>query len=617
MKDWTEEENERTIDAAVLTDRERKLLQHATHSQIKMYGSLDQPTIEAIIVGNLICLPASDMKGAENPDTSVAVKIDEAGIKPDWFEDTDHRSLFEEFMTHFKENRELLKIEEAGELRMIHGQSRNDATMFKRILYRCKGAALARKINIDLVIERMITHHLQKMQDAIYQKAVKERSDPSVGPRKSWENMREACIRDLLDPRGAAIKEYDFVHDSNDLLSWLRDMKNNPERYRGAMCGIKEIDSKTLGFRPGQLTVFCGAHGGFKTTTMLNVGYGLWGNGYNVLYASLEMEAQNVEAKLLCRGTERISYSRIYNGGYTEPEDRQTLKDLAALLADTSINKEELKKVKAKYDKLSASLKEIGDSEEDSIIATRFYNAMGQKPNRLKIVNVGQSSKMKLSQLERWLHEKTSVFKPDVVLLDYLDLLDPEKPNPDRPDIGFGDICKMSRAMGKNMGFAIITAAQMKRAALDRLRKHGLDSPEKSQLGTDDISGSHMIGADADNVFMLWRLNGNELKIFTAKSRYGGMDNTAGATLQVSHDFCKIASTDQIETTERQADNKNLNDAYASAARTDNPLFRRTDEDEEELTPLLPQGTDDGFEEEGDFGPEVKPSADDAAVGDL
>jgi hypothetical protein len=429
--------------------------------------------------------------------------------------------------------------------------------------------------------------------------------------------MREACIRDLLDPRGAIIKEFDFI-DDNETLSWLKDMKRNPEKYRGADCGIKGIDEKALGFRKGQLTVFCAPPGGYKTTIMLNIAYGLWEKGYNVLYASLEMEALNVNTKLLCRATRKISYSRVYSGKITEPEDlakgteadKKIYEELKALESSLiTATPDERLKIEARIDTIC--------SKFESYIAEKYYKEQkAKRKNNLKIINVGQSQKIKLSQLERWLFEKAIKFKPDVVLLDYLDLVSPEIINPNRLDVGFGDVCKMSRSIGLNMGFSVITAAQMKRAAIDRLRKHGFDSPEKAAFGVDDISGSAMIGNDADNCFVIWKKDGGTaIKLFTVKSRYGCVDNN-GTTLQVDHDSCMIG--DNIESTDTITNSKNFGDALTSAARTNKPLYVRMPEEdgEEDAVPMPPMSGDDIGDDDA-IGPIIAPSASDQSIGDL
>lgn len=582
INDYTETEAERGLDLATFPDKERELLKDATAFEVRTVARLTHPDLERMIVGHLVGQPIDEAK----PDISAAEKIVEAQIKTEWFEDRAIGGMFEDFMSHYRQKRSLMTVDEAYNKCIIKGQDPNNASNYKNTAVGCHAIAVVRAIDVDILIERMTTHYLMKRQNQIWEKAQKDRNDPAVGPRKSWENMREACIRDLLDPKGATIKAFDLIKDAPENMDWLRDMKYNPEKYRGMRCGINAIDLKTMGFRPGQLTVFVGYHGGYKTTTMLNVGYGLWENGCNVLYVSLEMEPQIVQTKLLCRGTKGlISYSRVYNGGLIEPEDFDRLQNLAIKMVNNALPSDERDKAKKEYEELNSRLQNKTKDTADIVIANKFFEEMGKKKNKFVVATVGQSEKMKLSQLERWLYEQAAVFKPDVVILDYLDLLQPEVLNPNRLDVGFGDICKMARQMGKNMGFSAITAAQMKRGAVERLRKTGLDAPEKAQFGTDDISGSGQIGADADNAFVLWRKGQNEVQLFTIKSRYAAMDNAKGDTLQVDYESCTIAESNAILPCTEIMGTKSLGDAMASAAKMSNRPLLGEDIDDNIFSP--------------------------------
>ena len=94
------------------------------------------------------------------------------------------------------------------------------------------------------------------------------------------------------------------------------------------------------------------------------------------------------------------------------------------------------------------------------------------------------------------------------------------------------------------MGFSPVSAAQLNRQALGRMREMGLDSPDKAMLDTDDISGSQQIGNDADNVFILWRKPGNSaLQMFASKVRYGEKDTTKGVTLQIDFESNTISDS--------------------------------------------------------------------------
>jgi replicative DNA helicase len=467
--------------------------------KVGKYGLPEQRDIEAMLIGHLLFAPSMYETPAEKEKAWKnglfnANKMAEAGLDGKMFETPELRDVFDHLFPRYREKRDLINVDDAGLLCLNAGQERQEAANYRLVVTECLAARSVRDAKIDLLIDAVVDRHLQKKQDAIYRRACEERSDPAIGPQKSWINMRDACVRELADPR-CGIKAADLAESAGETVGWVRDMREHPEKHRGCLCGILPVDSKTRGFRPGQLTVFVGIHGGYKSTMMVNVAHGLREKGHNVLYASLEMEQKIVSLKFLCR-LSGASFPRCYDGLAT-PEDYASLAEAQRRAAEHG---------------------------------------------KLRIMTAGNSSKIKLSQLEGWLEEHESVFRPDAVIVDYLDLVQPENATPDRPDIGIGDVCKMLRAMGNKRGFAAITAAQMKRAAWDRIRKFGIDSPEKAQLDTDDISGSHMIGGDADNVFFLFPEGFDRVKLFTAKSRYGAKSRSAGEVLRINHETGAIVT---------------------------------------------------------------------------
>ena len=536
---WLDGPPEEQSQEKQFTERERDLLTGATPLQVRAYGNLDQETAEIMLVSYFVTDPSE----GDSPSTVAAEDILEANLSGRMFENKNLGMLFDEVTRYYKNEHKPLTYDNASLIWMNAGLSRQDASGIKLTLTDCKAVTNVRRFDPKLVVEFFLNHHLQKQMDRIYKQGVTDRNDPAIGPQEAWKRMRESCIRDLVDPRGAVLRVTDWMESCEEEISWLQDMKANPEKYMGYYCGIKGIDANTKGFRKGQLTIFVGATGGCKTMLMLNVAIGLWERGYNVLFVSLEMEDKIIKLKFWCRATGEVSYSKAYGGLFSHPEDWAIMEKFqAALQAATSDT--ERNGLIAKIERYKQALNK-GKGNEDAALMRNFKQKFEHsRKNRLKVMNSDQSCKMRLSQLDRWLREEAYAFKPDVVIVDYLDLVAPENPNPNRPDIGYGDICKMLRAMGKQMGFSPVSAAQLNRQALGRMREMGLDSPDKAMLDTDDISGSQQIGNDADNVFILWRKPGNSaLQMFASKVRYGEKDTTKGVTLQIDFESNTISDS--------------------------------------------------------------------------
>lgn len=531
-KDWTDPVE---FPKAQPTEREQELLSRATPFQVRMYGNLDQATLEAMIIGNMVVDP--DNKEQDNKKIETII---DSGIKADWFEVKELAGIFTDLCAFYKKWHKTPTFDDMGVVCQNNSHSNDEAVNYKHVLQTCFGAVLSRKIGVELLIERWSGHYLQKFGDKLYLEFQKERADPKIGPKEATKRFRERVSRNLVDTKGAEIKCYDLIEDCEATLEGLRDMKRNPEKYQGLMCGIKAIDKKTKGFRKGHLTVIVGAHGGFKTTLMLNIAFGIYLNSHNVLYISLEMAKDEVHCKLWCRATGTVAYSRLYTGGITDPEDWAEVEALIKKLEDVSLTHKEKVAFQTKLNALQFSLKGQEKGKEDSVLIAEAKFTLEKGKNKFRTLVAGQSEKLKVTQIEKWLQEQATVFKPDIIFLDYLGLMDPE--NQERQDIGFSDICIYMRQLGKNMGFSTVTAAQLKRSAIERLKKHGVDKPEKAELDTADISDSHRIGGDAENVFILWREpGGTSLRIFTAKARHGERDTSKGETVQVDHETCTIS----------------------------------------------------------------------------
>ncbi len=133
-----------------------------------------------------------------------------------------------------------------------------------------------------------------------------------------------------------------------------------------------------------------------------------------------------------------------------------------------------------------------------------------------------------VSYLRREVEKHIERFKPDVVIVDYIANLVPERgSNPNRNDLQIGDMLKDLRQMGRpggmgihKEGFAVISGAQINREGLKRYRKSG---SVKGSFFSEDIHGSHQYSADADNIFgqMKDMNNSDRLHMFVIKTRYG------------------------------------------------------------------------------------------------
>lgn len=94
-----------------------------------------------------------------------------------------------------------------------------------------------------------------------------------------------------LDETGQEQQRIDVSEAAEYFAEEYTKRKLNPDMFRGIMCGVEEIDSRTFGWMPGQLIVLLAPSSGGKSVQLLN-----WSNyahqqqGKNILYFSFEMD---------------------------------------------------------------------------------------------------------------------------------------------------------------------------------------------------------------------------------------------------------------------------------------------------------------------------------------
>jgi len=134
-----------------------------------------------------------------------------------------------------------------------------------------------------------------------------------------------------------------------------------------------------------------------------------------------------------------------------------------------------------------------------------------------------QPGKTTVSSIQRQIERNIEKFQPRLVVIDYVANLAPDRQRSERNDLEIGDMLKAMRQMGKTMNFAVVSAAQLGRDALKRIRKAGA-SKDKAAINSEDIRGSHEYAADADNIYAMLKhipQPNHYLELFCVKSRNG------------------------------------------------------------------------------------------------
>lgn len=323
--------------------------------------------------------------------------------------------------------------------------------------------------------------------------------DKDQSMRNALINM-SASVNDIVD--GTSINEGNIIYEdvrnhSKEWLTYIEDVRDGKiEEEDSIECGIKEIDEIVVSFAPGTLTLFTGDVGGFKSSSMLNVGSNVAKNGKNVLYIPLEMSRDQMFTRLIAKEA-KVDSKRI--------------------MKPKCLTEDEMKKIKEAVD-----------------IINNYNGRLFWLDYSLERVTV--------SQIRREIEKHIDMFEPDMIVVDYIANLLPDNHLGGRNDLEIGEMLKSLRHMGKHFGFAVVSGAQIGREALKRNRRS-----DQITAYSEDIRGSHEYSADADTIFMQWQDENNKeiLWLVPIKGRHGGKtfkDGSNKAQLEVIPEYGIIQS---------------------------------------------------------------------------
>ena len=254
---------------------------------------------------------------------------------------------------------------------------------------------------------------------------------------------------------------------------------------------IPELDeSMTPGLKPGHTTLIVGAPGSNKSNLMLNMALNIWKQNYNVLFLPLEMDWDDFLTRAVSNIAD-VSYTRLLNPILLSSEEHKRVKEASLWL----LNKD-----------------------------------------KFAILDVDEQ--ISIPVLRREIEKRVNYFSPKLVVVDYLGLLKTQSGFGQRHDMALGDLTKQLKFLGKKFGFHILTAAQLGRTDIKRLREEGTDA----QLDSTAVRGSQEVSADVEYIMAITKVpdEDDRLKIHWIKVRYGKSGFTCD--LRLDADKCRILS---------------------------------------------------------------------------
>lgn len=282
---------------------------------------------------------------------------------------------------------------------------------------------------------------------------------------KNVENLVSAGDKD------SSFEFFDTAESFIRMVDKLEKESKEPEKR--ISCGIKEIDDcMVVGFRPGTLTLTVADVGGGKTTMMLNIAFNLFKKNHNVLFIPLEMPFEEIFKKFI---------------------SRECLVEFEKLARPQMLSDAEWKMIR----------------EHSNVLNSQ----------KSKFVWADVRTRPSVSEIKKQIEKRLPYFKPDIVVIDYIANIKPDSKMDNW--LAIGDILKDLRAFGKQHNFAILSAAQLSR---DGIKKMKGDKDSNKNPGSEDLRGSHEYSSDADNIFAQIPSQedpNRKLLLYCIKARYG------------------------------------------------------------------------------------------------
>ena len=231
----------------------------------------------------------------------------------------------------------------------------------------------------------------------------------------------------------------------NQLLEFVDNfLSDEPKNF--IKTGLENVDRQIIGFEPTQLIVLGARPGAGKTAIALNMMYNIARNGYPVTFFSLETTDQKILERLVS------STSNV---------------DMLKIIQKTNISDKEANRVMQAVDKI------------DKLHGTGF-----------EIIDKAHVTQQDITQVAMKKYDK-----PQVIFIDYLQLLNPDKSQKDRRL----DVEKISRDLkliAKENNCVIVALSQLSRGVENRQNKRPMLS---------DLRESGSIEQDANMVMFLYR----------------------------------------------------------------------------------------------------------------
>jgi replicative DNA helicase len=296
----------------------------------------------------------------------------------------------------------------------------------------------------DAYLQRLALQFSKKINDGVLM------NDATVLELQAEMTETVAIINGEIDRvRGKERKLTTLKEFATDAIKQIREDKLNPKPK--LTYGLKSLDNILGGLFRTDLTIIAGRPGMAKTLVMMSIATANAKLNFKVGIISLEMSGQALSARQII--SEYFSQTTLL------------------------INTHELRKAT------------ISDIELDRT------NRMVQSADYLDNIYIEDTSALKINHIKRVASQWKEKNGLDLLLVDYLQLANPDKPNQNKV-IEVTEIAEGLKAIAKSLDLPVVALSQLSRAVENRANK-------RPQLA--DLRESGGIEQAADNVVLLYR----------------------------------------------------------------------------------------------------------------
>lgn len=299
------------------------------------------------------------------------------------------------------------------------------------------------------------------------------------------QNLRNVVVKIEKLGKDAVFSEGNFTGSVEERYNDYIYTKNNPNQVMGVFSGFKNLDEYTWGIKNSEMMVISGATSSGKSLLMMNMAINAWlgsndpsgfdgtylNDGKNVIYVTLEMSKKQLEQRIDAN-IAKIRHRPLMRGNL------------------------------------------VSDELQDWKRSLNFQSGYDKK---FHIIDMPRGTKA--MEIEAKFDAVIGQFKPDLVCVDYLGIMKPNKSHgSDWEDVGHTaeDLHEFCRK--KNI--PLITAAQRK----GRIRSVGKNKSENVE-DSEEIGRSKMIGDNANIILLIENRNEEHLRedmvIHITKNRDG------------------------------------------------------------------------------------------------